>query len=56
VIDAISDDYATLTDERQFKAKVVGADARTNVALLKIDNKNLLLLSMGDSYKIKVGE
>lgn len=47
VIDGASDVYVTLTDKREFKAKVVGADARTDVALLKIDGKNLPLLNMG---------
>ena len=56
VIDGASDVYVTLTDKREFKAKVVGADTRTDVALLKIDGKNLPLLVMGDSDKIKVGE
>jgi serine protease Do len=56
VIDGASDVYVTLTDKREFKAKVVGADARTDVALLKIDGKNLPLLVVGDSDKIKVGE
>ncbi|AMO99409.1 peptidase Do family protein [Collimonas arenae] len=56
VIDGASDVYVTLTDKREFKAKVIGADTRTDVALLKIDGKSLPLLVMGDSDKIKVGE
>ena len=46
----------TLTDKREFKAKVIGADARTDVALLKIEGGNLPRLTIGDSNKIRVGE
>ena len=56
VVDGADDVYVTLTDKREFKAKVLGADARTDVALLKIDGGNLPRLTMGDSNKIRVGE
>ncbi|MFC5475161.1 DegQ family serine endoprotease [Paraherbaspirillum soli] len=56
VVDGASDVYVTLTDKREFKAKVIGSDARTDVALLKIDGNNLPRLTIGDSDKIKVGE
>lgn len=56
VIDGASEVYVTLTDKREFKAKVIGADTRSDVALLKIDGANLPRLTMGDSDKIKVGE
>ena len=56
VVDGADDVYVTLTDKREFKAKVLGADARTDVALLKIDGGNLPRLAMGDSNKIRVGE
>ena len=46
----------TLTDKREFKAKVIGADERTDVAVLKIDATGLPKLSMGDSDKVRVGE
>ncbi|MDO8438704.1 MAG: DegQ family serine endoprotease [Telluria sp.] len=46
----------TLTDRREFKAKVLGADTRTDVALLKVEAANLPRLVMGDSGKIRVGE
>ena len=45
-----------MTDKREFKAKVLGADARTDVAVLKIEGDKLPTLSMGDSSKIRVGE
>lgn len=48
--------YVTLTDKREFKAKLVGTDRRTDVALLKIDASNLPRLPLGDSNKIRVGE
>jgi serine protease Do len=45
-----------LTDKREFKAKVVGADRRTDVALIKIDAKGLPTVTIGDPNKLKVGE
>lgn len=56
VVDGASDVYVTLTDKREFKAKVIGADTRTDVAVLKIDGNNLPRLSIGDSDKIRAGE
>ena len=46
----------TLTDKREFKAKVIGTDERTDVAVLKIDVTGLPKLSIGDSDKVRVGE
>ncbi|WP_174874595.1 DegQ family serine endoprotease [Vogesella oryzae] len=46
----------TLGDRREFKAKVVGSDARTDVALLKIDAKGLPFVKVGKSEALKVGE
>ena len=45
-----------LTDKREFKAKVIGIDKRTDVALLKLDGANLPKLSLGNSRDVKVGE
>ncbi len=56
VVDGADEVYVTLTDKREFKAKVLGADARTDVAMLKIDGASLPRLAMGDSSKIRVGE
>lgn len=56
VVEGASDVYVTLTDKREFKAKIVGSDTRTDVAVLKIDGSNLPRLSMGDSDKIRAGE
>lgn len=45
-----------LTDKREFRAKVIGADKRTDVALLKIDATGLPKVNVGDPDKLKVGE
>ena len=46
----------TLTDKREFKAKLVGADARTDIAVLKIDGHNLPTVDLGDANSLRVGE
>jgi serine protease Do len=56
VVDGADEVYVTLTDNREFKASLLGADARTDVALLKIDGAGLPRLTLGDSGKIRVGE
>ena len=56
VVDGADDVYVKLTDEREFKAKIIGSDKRTDVALLKIEGSNLPRLTIGDSDKIRVGE
>lgn len=56
VIDGAADVYVTLTDKREYKAKIIGADKRTDVALVKIEGSNLPRLTMGDPNKIRVGE
>lgn len=45
-----------LEDKREFKAKIIGTDAQSDVALIKIDAKNLPTVPLGDSDKIEVGE
>ena len=45
-----------LIDKREFKAKVVGSDPRTDVALLKVDATNLPTVRIGDPSKVKVGQ
>ena len=45
-----------LTDGREFKAKVIGTDSRTDVALLKIDAHDLPTVKIGDSSEAKVGQ
>jgi len=56
VVDGADDVYVTLTDKREFKAKIIGSDERTDVALVKIPGGNLPYLKIGDSNKIRVGE
>jgi serine protease Do/serine protease DegQ len=46
----------TLKDMRQFQAKLVGTDPGTDIALLKIDAKNLQALRLGDSDLLNVGD
>ena len=46
----------SLGDKREFKGRVIGADAKTDVAVVKIDGKDLPVLTLGDSSKIQVGE
>ncbi len=45
-----------LSDDREFKGKVIGKDARTDIAVVKIDSDHLPTLVIGDSEKLKVGE
>jgi serine protease Do len=56
VVDGVDEVTVTLTDKRQFRARVVGTDSRTDVALLKIEAANLPRVTTGDPDKLKVGE
>jgi serine protease Do len=56
VIDAADEINVKLTDKREYKAKVIGADKRTDVALIKIEAGGLPVVRMGDPAKLKVGE
>lgn len=56
VVDGADEVYVTLTDKREFKAKIIGIDKRTDVAVVKIDGHNLPRLAIGDPNKLKVGE
>ncbi|MDL2228348.1 trypsin-like peptidase domain-containing protein [Bacteroidales bacterium OttesenSCG-928-K03] len=55
VQDAIKVDI-TLNDKRSYAAEVIGTDPSTDLALLKIDERNLPYLTFGDSDKVRVGE
>ena len=48
--------YVTLLDKREFKARLVGSDARTDVALLKIEAPNLVSLPIGNPDKLRKGD
>jgi len=56
VIDETDEVTVKLTDKRQFKAKVIGADVYTDVALIKIDASALPVVKIGDPAKIEPGE
>jgi serine protease Do len=56
VVDHAEKITVRLTDKREFRAKVIGADKRTDVALLKIDAIGLPKVNVGDPNKLKVGE
>ncbi|KAB7762393.1 DegQ family serine endoprotease [Xanthomonas maliensis] len=56
VVDGASEVTVKLTDRREFKAKVVGSDEQYDVALLKIDGKNLPTVRIGDSNTLKPGQ
>ncbi len=55
VVDHADKVMVRLNDKREFSAKVIGADKRTDVALLKIDASGLPKVSLGDASKLKVG-
>jgi serine protease Do len=56
VVDHADKITVRLTDKREFRAKVIGADKRTDVALLKIEASGLPKVNVGDPNKLKVGE
>ena len=57
VVEGADEINVKFTDKREYKAKVIGADKRTDVALIKIDGgANLPVVKFGDPGKLKVGE
>ena len=56
VIKNVDEIKVTLRDKREFKAKVLGVDQKTDLALLKIEGKNFKPISFSDSDDIKVGD
>jgi len=56
VVDGADEVLVTLTDKREFKARIVGADKRTDVAVVKIDATGLPAVKIGDVSRLKVGE
>ncbi|MET1116638.1 MAG: Do family serine endopeptidase [Comamonas sp.] len=56
VIEGASEVIVTLTDKREFKAKVIGSDKRTDVAVVKIEARGLPAVKVGDVNRLKVGE
>ena len=56
VVEGADEVKVTLSDKREFTAKVIGADKRSDIALIKIEAKDLPKVSIGDPDKLKVGE
>jgi len=56
VVDGADEVTVRLTDKREFKAKIIGADKRTDVALLKIEASGLPAVKMADPAQLRVGE
>ena len=56
VVDGADEIKVRLTDNREFTGKVLGSDAKTDSAVVKIDAKDLPYLTMGNSDELKVGE
>jgi serine protease Do len=56
VVEGADEVIVTLTDKREFKARTIGADKRSDVALVKIEATGLPTVRIGDVAKLKVGE
>jgi serine protease Do len=56
VVEGASDIKISLADKREFEAHIVGTDSKTDVAVLKIEAKNLPVMTFGDSSKMQVGD
>ena len=56
VVEDATEVLVTLPDKREFKAKIVGADKRTDVAVVKIEATGLPAVKVGDISKLRVGE
>jgi len=56
VVDGADEVLVTLTDKREFKAKIIGADQRSDIALVKIEASGLPAMRVGDVSKLRVGE
>jgi len=56
VVEGADEVIVTLPDKREFKARIIGADKRTDVAVVKIDATGLPAVKVGDINRLKVGE
>lgn len=56
VVESANEITVKLNDKREFRAEVIGTDRKTDVALIKIDAKNLPEVTQGNPEKLKVGE
>ena len=56
VVESADEINVRLTDKREFKAKVIGLDKRTDLAVIRIEGASLPVVRFGDPTKLKVGE
>lgn len=56
VVEGATTINVTLTDKREFRAKLIGSDPKTDIAVLKIEASNLSRLPIGESSRVRVGE
>ncbi len=56
VVDGADEVIVTLTDKREFKAKIIGTDKRSDVAVVKIEATGLPAVKVGDVGRLRVGE
>lgn len=56
VVDGATQVTVTLQDKREMKARVIGTDPRTDIAVLKIDGSNFPVLTLADSSKVEAGD
>ena len=56
VVEGADEVIVTLTDKREFKARIIGADKRSDVAVVKIEASGLPAVKIGDANRMRVGE
>jgi serine protease Do len=56
VVEGADEVIVTLTDKREFKARIIGSDRRTDVAVVKIEATGLPSVRLGDASRVRVGE
>ena len=56
VVDGADEVIVTLTDKRELKARIIGADRRSDVAVVKVEASGLPFVKIGDANRLKVGE
>jgi Do/DeqQ family serine protease len=56
VVEGADELKVSLSDEREFVAKVIGTDPKTDVAVIKIESENLPMVTLADSEKLRVGD
>ena len=56
VVDSATELTVSMADKREMKARVIGTDAKTDIALIKVESKDLPHVVLGDSSKVEVGD